>query len=266
MAASNPSCFSVLYLDEFSRLSRRLIETLIFMETAKSHNIEVVSVTQRFDPTTPMGKMLLSLLGEMAENSSRETADRCERGHDHAWRVTKTSVKHPALGYLRVVARDTNGQPLLGANQKQLYREDIDPDTAPFVKMAFLLRAQKLKSRMEIARLFNTHNVGGRNRWGDSCIRQLFQRRDYIGVEVHASTKTVRHPQTGVSKRIPQPENLWKTRLMPHKRIISDELFNAVQLIEKQVADSFTSKFKGPRRARNELHATTPLSGVLICG
>ena len=126
MTSSNPACFSVLYLDEISRLSRRLVETLAFMEEATAQNIRVVCVTQNFDTTAPMGKMMMTFLGQMAESSSQETSSRCERGRDHSWRITNTALKPPALGYCQVVARDANGQPLLGSGQRQLYREIID--------------------------------------------------------------------------------------------------------------------------------------------
>jgi site-specific DNA recombinase len=174
----------------------------------------------------------------MAEQVSRETSSRCERGRDHAWRITNTALKPPALGYCQVVARDANGKPLLGSGQRQLYREIIDPATAPYVKLAFMLRAQQHKSRMEIARIFNSMNVGGRNCWDDGGIRLLLQRQDYVGVEICNRVKNVWQPKTGLYKAVPQPENLWKKRPMPHKRIITDELFNAVQAVEKRIADS----------------------------
>lgn len=59
--------FDAVLVWKLSRLSRSLLDLLSIVEILTQHNISFISYSEKFDTSTPTGKMLLQMLGSIAE-------------------------------------------------------------------------------------------------------------------------------------------------------------------------------------------------------
>ena len=124
---------------KLDRFSRSITDILTYLREFNKLGVAYTSATEQFDFTTPMGKVLLTLLAAFAEwyldNLSAETKkgkrERAEKGYwngDLSW------------GY-RLAEGGAEAEP--------------DPERAPGVLRAFTVFAEGLSSDLEIARLLN---------------------------------------------------------------------------------------------------------------
>lgn len=56
-----------VYIESISRLARNIMDLLKIVETFKEKGVELVSLKEQIDTSTPQGKFLLSIFGAMAE-------------------------------------------------------------------------------------------------------------------------------------------------------------------------------------------------------
>ncbi|MGL5625007.1 recombinase family protein, partial [Cetobacterium sp.] len=59
--------FDVLIVTEFSRISRNNRTLLELLEQFKNYGVDLISITQEIDTTTPVGKLMFGLTGILAE-------------------------------------------------------------------------------------------------------------------------------------------------------------------------------------------------------
>jgi hypothetical protein len=122
------------------------------------------------------------------------------------------------------------------------------------------------KSAIDVARLFNEHKVGGKQTWSDCRVRQHYGREKLVGKDVLHKTKQVVDRHTGKKKIIHLPKSEWIWRDVPHLRILSDELAQAVQRKLGLGAESFGRKAKDRKK---KVHRVELYPKVLIrplCG
>jgi hypothetical protein len=122
------------------------------------------------------------------------------------------------------------------------------------------------KSAVDVARLFNEHKVGGKQTWSDSRVRQHYGREKLVGKDVFRKTRQVTDRQTGKETVIHLPASEWIWRDVPHLRILSDELTEAVKQKLGLGAESFGRKAK---ERRKKVHRVDLYPKVLIrpvCG
>jgi hypothetical protein len=122
------------------------------------------------------------------------------------------------------------------------------------------------RSAIDVARLFNEHKVGGKQTWSDCRVRQHYGREKLVGKDVFHKTKQVTDRRTGKKKIIQLPESEWIWRDVPHLRILSDELAEAVKQKLGRGSESFGRKAKDPRK---KVHRVDLYPKVLIrpiCG
>ncbi|MGL5624594.1 recombinase family protein [Cetobacterium sp.] len=67
------SKFQVLIVTEFSRISRKTRTLLEFLEQFQNNGVDLISITQKIDTTTPVGKLMYSLTGILAEFERDQT-------------------------------------------------------------------------------------------------------------------------------------------------------------------------------------------------
>jgi site-specific DNA recombinase len=89
----------------------------------------------------------------------------------------------------------------------------------------------------------------------------ILQNEAYRGVLVWNRVSMRRDPVTRKRISRPNPRSEWKTAPVPHLRIVSDELFEAVQI--RKAARRGDGSLKAARDARGPRHL---LSGLLRCG
>ncbi|MEI7767957.1 MAG: recombinase family protein [Phycisphaerae bacterium] len=257
--------FTTLYVDEINRMSRDTSEVLSFTKHLQAKAVRLVSVSPALDTNTSSYGLVLAVIAACGEQTCRDTTHRVKRGRDHAF-SQGTAVKGPAMGYALAPALDDRGNPIIGAHGKPLSREVIDPETAHYVIAAFKFRGELHWTRDQIARYFNEHKVAGRDTWVPSTFINFFRRTDYIGIEYDGHRKATIDPITGKKKISYIPLDQCRKRLVPHKRIVTDELFDLVQKYEAECGRTYNRHHDPKRLRRHQLHPRSPFSGLLACG
>jgi DNA invertase Pin-like site-specific DNA recombinase len=88
--------FSVVAVWKFDRFARSVSHLLRALETFRALGIEFVSLTEQVDTTTPMGKMIFTVLGSVSELERGLISERCRAGMRNA-RAKGKLIGRPAL-------------------------------------------------------------------------------------------------------------------------------------------------------------------------
>lgn len=69
-----------VYVMDFSRLSRSVQDLLSIVDTLNKKNVKLVSLKENFDTSTPTGKLMLTMVGAIAEFERVNTLERQREG------------------------------------------------------------------------------------------------------------------------------------------------------------------------------------------
>jgi site-specific DNA recombinase len=168
--------FDVVVVHKLDRFSRSVVDTLSLLSDLDAIGVSLTSASEPFDFTTPMGRMMMTMLASFAEyflaNLSTEVAKgkrkRAENGH---WNAAVP------FGYSVEWMKDGgDGMPR------------IDEEAARGVRMAFERYATGHYSDSDIAKMLNEagyrpHGRGNRGLelWSKDTICDLLQNRFYLG-------------------------------------------------------------------------------------
>jgi DNA invertase Pin-like site-specific DNA recombinase len=157
----------VVVIHRLDRLYRNLESLLEFTHLLKKYKVKLVSVTEQIDTTTWWGRLVLAVLGHMAESYLHQTSGNTRTGLD-ARRRNGLHLGHLPLGYcngLCTTCTDANGQgycPLFGGPDrpesqrgKLAVPHPIDQYVIPLI---FDLYLQGFSHR-EIAAYLNTTQI-----------------------------------------------------------------------------------------------------------
>jgi DNA invertase Pin-like site-specific DNA recombinase/transcription initiation factor TFIIIB Brf1 subunit/transcription initiation factor TFIIB len=262
----NESGVGWFLIDDLSRMSRNTIESLRLGELATETGIRVIGASDGFDSANPQSSLLLPVLGSMNEAFITQLRSKVKRGMDDAFR-RGDNVSPPGVGYWLVDVKDANGNLVIthkGTIEKAV---EIDPEAAEWTRRGAAMIAYEGKSAIDVARLFNEHKVGGKQTWSDCRVRQHYGREKLVGKDVLHKTRQVVDRQTGKKKVIHLPESEWIWRDVPHLRILSDELAQAVHRKLGLGAESFGRKAKDRRKKvyRAELYPKVLIRPICGC-
>ena len=115
----------VVVVYKFDRLSRSMLDFLQILDFFKRHGVSFVSVSQRFDTSTPVGEMTLNVLLSFAQFERQIIAERTRDKIHAARRRGRWTGGAPPLGY------DVVDRKLV-----------INKDEAPIVRQVFELYAE----------------------------------------------------------------------------------------------------------------------------
>lgn len=191
--------FDTIVIHKLDRFSRSVIDMLLTMRNLEKRGVAVASATEDFDFTSPIGRILLTLLAAFAEWYLTNLAAETKKGHKA--RVAKGKA-HGAIpyGYYRDSDDVTH----------------IDEVQAQAVKIAFEMYATGNHSATEVAeelnlRGFDPPGLGkrkdARRAWTKDTVANMLQNRAYCGYVRYLSE--------------------WKEGL--HEPIISEALFEQVE-------------------------------------
>jgi site-specific DNA recombinase len=252
-------------IDDLSRMSRNTIESLRLGELADETGVRVIGASDGFDSANPQSSLLLPVLGSMNEAFITQLRSKVNRGMDDAFR-RGDNVSPPGVGYRLVDVKDANGNLVIthkGTIEKAI---EIDPEAAEWTRRGAEMIAYEGKSAIDVARLFNEHKVGGKQTWSDSRVRQHYGREKLVGKDVRHKSKQVTDRQTGKKKVIHLPKSEWIWRDVPHLRILSDELAEAVHRKLGLGAESFGRKAKDRRKKAHRAELYPKVLIRPICG
>ncbi len=225
----------VLVFKDASRLGRNLLESLKFIELADEHGVEVLFESEKYS------EELFPLLAWFNEQRAREDSKKIRRVMQHKMESGELLIK-PIYGYKK------DGNKLIP-----------DPEVAPIVKRIFEMYIEG-KGTRQIATILNyegvptpsqhNHTPKVSNVWVQQQIYKMINNRVYIGEMEYRKTQKKSFKSKKVSKTNLDQRIIVKDH---HDAIISEDLFEQVQLIKAQYSI----------KSRKEI---SPFSGLLKCG
>ena len=84
-----------VYVMDFSRLSRSVTDLLSIVELLNEKNVRLVSLKENLDTSTPTGKLMLTVIGAIAEFERRNILERQREGIEIAKREGKYKGRKP---------------------------------------------------------------------------------------------------------------------------------------------------------------------------
>lgn len=192
--------FDVLIVYETSRISRKMIELLTFLNLLQEKRIDFISITESmFDTTTPEGKFAmsirLSVIQLERDNTAKRVTERLRFKASQGQYVTGS----PPRGYRLV-------------NKKLV----IDHEIAPMIKDIF----QSYLNGESTYSLCQKYNLV----WGGKEVKRILVNPIYVG-KIRYGNRTNSRDQ-----KIKNPFTAQGT----HEPIISEEMFEQVQIMLKQ--------------------------------
>lgn len=215
---------------KLSRFARNRTDDAIVMADLHKRGVTLISATEQID-ATPVGQLMHGILAAFNEYRSRED------GADIAYKMSQKAknggtLGRAPIGYLNVTEN---------IDGRKINTVKIDPERAPFVKLAFELYATRDKTFQDIAEELTDRGLRTRPTQrrpagpiSDSKIQQMLRDRYYLG-EVRYKGET--YPGR-------------------HEALIEEDLFNQVQ----QLMDE-----RGYARERRKRHDHY-LKGTIWCG
>ncbi|MEG2412616.1 MAG: recombinase family protein [Clostridium sp.] len=125
--------FDVITCYKIDRISRNTLDFLTVFEELKSYNVKLVSVTEGFDPSTPAGKMMMSMISSMAEMERMNIAQRVKDNMLELGKMGRWSGGTPPTGYRSVSIVNEVGK-------KETYLQLI-PEYVDDIKLIFSMIA-----------------------------------------------------------------------------------------------------------------------------
>lgn len=257
-----------LVIKDFSRFSRDYIEAGNLLENIfPTMGVRFISVADRYDSFETDGSaesLLIPLKNLINSYYSKDISKKVSTAiHTKQLSGEYISGMIP-YGYIK--------------SEKEAYRYDVDPETAPIVKRIF---AEKLsgKNYNQIAKGLNsdgipspgklrymrgqkTGRVHENNTWRPTAVKQILRNHTYLGDLVFGrKTKALYlgHPET----RIEPDESKWRILHDMHPALIDHESFEKIQTEMDELAKSYMDKIKRSKRFR-ETHPQTFLN--IHCG
>ena len=138
------------------RIHRSLYNLLSMIYNLQEYEVDLVSVTEMFDTSTPQGMLFLQMLGSFAEFERAIINERTRNGRIARLKENKWVGGKPALGY-RV-------------NKEGKF--EIDEEEAKIVKDIFKLRSKGI----------SLSNIGAKYGFSKQKVDYILKNKNYIGV------------------------------------------------------------------------------------
>ena len=244
-----------LVIKDFSRFSRDYIEAGNLLENIfPTMGVRFISVADRYDSFETDGSaesLLIPLKNLINSYYSKDISKKVS---------TAIHTKQLAGEYI-------SGMIPYGyrKSEKEAYRYDVDPETAPIVKRIF---AEKLsgKNYNQIAKGLNSDGIPSpgklrymrgqkagtvheNNIWRPTAVKQILRNHTYLGDLVFGrKTKALYlgYPET----RIEHDESKWRILHDMHPALIDRESFEKIQTEMDELAKSYMDKIKRSKRFR----------------
>jgi site-specific DNA recombinase len=261
-ALSSPSPFTVVLVDDLSRLSRDLVETLRLYRRLKQHGVELVAVADGIQSSNQMAKLQITIKGLVNELYLDDLRAKTHRG------LTGRALKGLSTGG-RLFGYRTRP----GADGAEWV---INEPEAGIVRRIFQMYADG-RSLKAIAMQLNTEQIPfpakttrrGPTRlgWAVSSIHTVVRNEKYAGRWVWNKTMFVKDAETGKRAAVPRPKDDWVIEAHPDLVIVDADLWRRLQdrLQVVHAAYGVAGSHRRPRGKAPELYSSHLLSGLLRC-
>jgi site-specific DNA recombinase len=271
-AATAPGhAFDAILVDDTSRLSRKLADSLRIFDQLRFAGVRLVFVSQGIDTESEQAEVLLATHGIVDTLYIRELAKKTHRGVEgRALQGFHTGGR--CFGYRSAPIEDSTRTDNYGRPKITGVRLEVDPEEAAIVKRIFTdyVAGDSIKT---IAKRLNAEGVrppcpyrGQRHpSWAPSAISVMLHNERYRGVAVWNRTRKIRDPKTGRRVQRERPKSEWTVLQAPQLQIVSQELWEGVRRRLVSVKTAFTSG-TSPGLCSRAYPAPYLLSGFLRCG
>ena len=263
--------FSVLYVDDLSRLARDNHLMLTLMAELHYYGVTVVSVADGLDSENEEAKLGFQIRGifnEMQINDIRKKTLRGmlgqkSRGFSAGERIF--GYQSVPVGEIRI---DKNGK-----RRPDGYKFEINQEEARVVLRVFK-EFKEGKSIQKLVKELNEEGVHGFNRlpgrWSAATVSRMLDNEKYIGKWSWNKSGNRRDPHTGRVRRVAKKKTEWVERVDESLRIVPKKLWDQVRERRKLVRRVWPGAKKTGKQTLGgsrgeEMYPTHLLSGMLIC-
>jgi DNA invertase Pin-like site-specific DNA recombinase len=258
VAKASPRVIDVVLVDDTSRISRSLADTVRLREDLNFTGIRFVAVSQGIDSDDEQADVMMTVHGLVDSLYINVLAKKTHRGLEGlASKGFHTGGS--CFGY--------SSEKLDGGSQLQV----DDEEEAAVVRRIFQISASGLSLKV-IAKELNADGIPPprgtkkktRSSWVYTAIREMLRRDIYRGKVVWNKRKYKKRPGTNKRISFARPESQWVVIERPELRIVLQDLWDRVQKNLKATAD----KFPGMKPGLQNRSTCVPylFSGILKCG
>jgi site-specific DNA recombinase len=257
-ALSAAPAFTVILVDDLSRLSRDLVETLKLYRRLKRHGIELVAVADGIQTTHQMAKLQITIklyLDDLRDKTHRGMTGQALKGRSTSGRLFGYRTKQgpdgaewiifePEAEIVRRIYQEYAG----GLSMKALTVR-LNEESVPFPGKV-------------------TRHGPTRRGWAVSTIHTILSNEKYWGHWVWNKAMFVKDPETGKRTAVLRPKDDWIVEDRPDLHIVNLDLWTRVRerLIFVRATYGATGTAKRPRGQAPELYSRHLLSGLIRCG
>ena len=275
VATSAQRPFQIVLLDDTSRLSRKIADSLRILDRLNFAGVRLVFVSQGIDTSSEQAEVLMATHGIVDQLYIRELSSKTRRGVEgRALKGLHTGGR--VFGYKNIPIEDPTRQDAYGRPQIVGARLAVNASQAEIIRRIFTLYASGY-SLKRLARKLNEEGVQsprpqkGRfsRSWCPSSLRVILHNERYRGVVTWGKTRKERSPITG--KRVKRNRNRceWVNIEIPEQRIISEELWSQVQARiahVKRVYGFGDLKYRSGLLRARAVSSKYLFSGLMKCG
>ncbi len=267
MHAAKTGAIDVVVTEDLSRISRDLGDSAGVFKRLTFQNVQLLGVADGFDSLEETASMHLAMNGFKNDAYLRDLSKKTARGL-RGRALAKFSTGGLPYGY--------GSEPAFDAQGRQVGRGIVIVDEQANTVRRIFTDYLSGKSYAAIATHLNADKVPpprssvrrGPPGWGASTIREFLRNEHYTGAWTFGAKKWIKDPDTGKRVYRKRASDQVLHDMRPELRIVSQELWSAVQERLEAKASLYVRNADGSPKGK-ALHGrgvNYPFSGLLFCG
>jgi site-specific DNA recombinase len=255
--------FTVILVDDLSRLSRDLVETLKLYRRLQRHGVELVAVADGIQTSNQMAKLQITIKGLVNELYLDDLRDKTHRG------LTGRALKGLSTGGRLFGYRTERGAEgadwVIFKPEAEIVRR-IFHEYAAGLSMKTITVGLNEDSVAFPAKV--TRRGPTRRGWAVSTVRTILMNEKYVGRWVWNKSMFIKDAETGKRSAVLRPKDDWVVEDRQDLQIVSPDLWANVESRLELVRAAYgaTEKARRPRGQAPELYSRHLLSGLIRCG
>jgi site-specific DNA recombinase len=270
LAMQRPKPFDCILIDDTSRLGRYLPDVLRESDRLIFNGVFIYFVSDGLDTRDENSRLVLMIKAYGDERSVKDHGKKVHRGQKG--RVLQGYIHGSrCYGYKNVPIPDETRKGIYGRPAVIGVKQEVLPEQADVVRRLMEMRASRL-SFGRIARTLKAEGIvppgnsskAGIPAWYASTVKQITNNELYRGVRIWNRTEAVFNFPDGTESTRKRPPSEWIRMEVPDLRIISDELWEKVQEVNRRGRDKYYASRLGGMN-RTETSRTYLFSGTMFC-